>query len=89
MAKIILKKPVVLDQTTTISELNFRDHTTAADYLSFDKVGGVAQNIALIASMSSNDEALIKRLSGKDYHAAVKIVDAVLKEDSSEDAEKK
>lgn len=85
-----LTKPLQFGKVE-VTKLDFRDNTTAADYLSFDKKGGVAQNIALIASMTGTDEALILQLSGKDYQAAVKIIDAVLKEDetSEEDTEKK
>lgn len=76
--KYALKAPLKISDRTTISELNFRDHTTAGDYLAFDRFGGVAQRIALIASMSGTDEELIKRLSGADYRACEKIIDNLL-----------
>jgi len=69
MNKLPLKHPLTFGKKT-IAELKFRDHTTAADYLSFDKRGGVAQRIALIASLTGTDEALIEQLHGPDYRAA-------------------
>jgi len=89
MAKLSLSMPVKLGDKVEITELNFRDYSTAEDYLAFDKRGGVAQNIALIASMSGTDEALILKLAGKDYNRALKIVDAVLMQDKEEEFEKK
>ncbi|MBI5919019.1 MAG: phage tail assembly protein [Nitrosomonadales bacterium] len=91
MAKLILKHPLTLGKLT-VSELNFRDFTTAADYLSFDQRGGVAQRIALIASLSGTDEELVKQLRGVDYRAAEKMADAMIEADATasvEDAEKK
>lgn len=88
MAKLTLKHPLVLGKIT-ISELTFRDHTIAADYLSFDQRGGVAQRIALIASITGTDEELIKKLHGTDYRAAEKIVDAMIESDEEEVTEKK
>lgn len=82
--KLPLKTPLVIG-TTTISELTFRDHTIAADYLSFDQRGGVAQRIALIASLTGTAEELIKRLSGKDYRAAERIADGMVAEDEAAD----
>ena len=83
MAKLTLKHPLTIGQTT-ISELNFRDHTTAGDYLAFDQRGGVAQRIALIASLTGTDEVLIKRLHGADYRAAEKIADDLINADEAE-----
>lgn len=92
MGNLDLTKPLTIGKLT-IDKLTFRDHTTAADYLSFDQRGGVAQRIALIASMSGTDEALIKQLSGRDYLAAEKLVDGLMAEDmadlSGEDAAEK
>ncbi len=90
---MILQHPLTLGKTT-IKELKFRDYTTAADYLSFDKRGGVAQNIALIASLSGTSEELISQLRGPDYRQASKIVDALIAADDAAaaagaDAEKK
>lgn len=92
---MILKTPLTLAKKT-ITELKFRDYTTAADYLSFDKRGGVAQRIALIASLTGTDEALIEQLRGPDYVRAEKIAsdmlaaDEAAAEDGAEkDAEKK
>ena len=74
-----------------VAELKFRDYTTAADYLSFDKRGGVAQRIALIASVAGVDEALVLQLHGKDYLAAEAVVNALLAYDEAPegDLEKK
>jgi len=77
MQKLTLKHPLTLGKTT-VEALNFRDYTTAADYLSFDKRGGVAQRIALIASLTGTDETLIMQLRGADYRAAEKIADEML-----------
>jgi len=78
-----LKHPLTVGKKT-ISELKFRDYTTAADYLSFDKKGGVAQRIALIASLTGTDEALIEQLRGPDYRAAERIAEAMLLADDAE-----
>lgn len=78
-----LKYPIALGERT-LSELKFRDHTTAADYLSFDKRGGVEQRIALIASMAGTDEALILKLHGVDYRRAEAHVDKLLLDDEAE-----
>lgn len=81
--KLRLKHPLEFGKTK-VEELNFRDHTIAADYLSFDQRGGVAQRIALIASLAGTDEALIKQLHGSDYRAAEKIADAMIEADEAE-----
>lgn len=92
--KLPLKHPLVFGKAT-ISSLNFRDHTTAGDYLSFDQRGGVAQRIALIASLTGTDEEVIKQLHGPDYRAAEKIADGMINADedgeamTKEEAEKK
>jgi len=83
MAILNLKHPLTFGKKT-IAELRFRDYTTAADYLSFDKRGGVAQRIALIASLTGTDEALIEQLHGPDYRAAEKIAEAMLVADDAE-----
>lgn len=81
-----LKQPLNFGKTT-VSELTFRDYTTAADYLAFDQRGGVAQRIALIASLTGTDEVLIKQLRGQDYRRAERIVDALLLADDVPEAE--
>ena len=87
--KLPLKYPLSFGKTT-ISSLTFRDYTTAGDYLSFDVRGGVAQRIALIASLTGTDEALIKQLRGPDYRAAEKIADDLINADEGgDDPEKK
>lgn len=89
MKKLILKHPLTFG-SKTITELNFRDYTTAADYLSFDKRGGVAQRIALIASLTGTDETLVNQLRGVDYRRAEAMADEMMTADeaeaSSEDA---
>ncbi len=79
--ELILKHPIVVSDKVTITELTLRDHTLANDYLCFDVRGGVAQRIALIASVAGTDEAVIKRLHGADYRRAEAIVDKLLLED--------
>jgi hypothetical protein len=90
--KLKLRHPIPLG-SKPIEELTFRDYTVAADYLSFDVRGGVAQNIALIASLTGTDEALIRQLRGPDYRAATAIADGMLAKDGEAagegDAEKK
>lgn len=82
MAVLALKHPIPIGKIV-IDELKFRDHTTAADYLCFDLRGGVAQRIALIASMTGTDEAIIHQLHGSDYLAAEKMVDNLMAEDAA------
>lgn len=86
--KLTLKHPLTIGKTT-ISELNFRDQTCAGDYLAFDQRGGVAQRIALVASLTGTDEALIKQLKGADYRAAEKIADDMIEADEQEAAAEK
>lgn len=86
MAELALKHPIKFGKIT-VSKLTFREHTTAEDYLAFDVRGGVAQNIALIASISKTDEAIVKQLHGTDYIAATKIVDALIAADNPEEEE--
>jgi hypothetical protein len=81
-----LRHPLTLG-STTLSQLTFRDHTTAADYLAFDRAGGVAQRIALIASLTGTDEALIQRLHGSDYLRAEREADRLLTADQAEEGE--
>lgn len=83
MEKLTLKHPLTFGKTT-ISSLNFRNYTTAGDYLSFDQRGGVAQRIALIASLTGTDEELIKQLRGPDYRAAETIADELIQSDEAE-----
>lgn len=78
--KLTLKYPLTFGKTT-VGELHFRDYTTAGDYLAFDQRGGVAQRIALIASLTGTDEALIRQLRGADYRAAERIADAMINAD--------
>ncbi len=86
--RLTLIHPLTIGKAT-ISELNFRDQTCAGDYLAFDQRGGVAQRIALIASLTGTDEALIKQLKGADYRAAEKIADDMIEADEQEAAAEK
>lgn len=86
--KLTLKHPLVIGKLT-VNELNFRDQTCAGDYLAFDQRGGVAQRIALIASLTGTDEALIKQIKGVDYRAAEKIADNMIEADEQEAAAEK
>jgi Phage tail assembly chaperone proteins, E, or 41 or 14 len=86
MAVLKLKYPLAVGKSE-IGELKFRDHTTAADYLAFDKRGGVAQRIALIASIAGVDEAVVMQLHGKDYLAAEAVVNSLLAADEVGDEE--
>jgi hypothetical protein len=94
MLKLTLLTPLTLGKKQ-ITDLTFRDYTTAEDYLCFDQRGGVAQRIALIASLTGTDEALIKQMRGPDYVRAEKIASDMLDKDameadgSAEAAEKK
>lgn len=83
MATLTLKKPLTFGKTT-ISQLTFRDYAIAADYMAFEKSGGVSQRIALIASMTGTDEEIIKKLHGRDYIAAGKMADALLDAEETE-----
>ena len=86
MANLPLKHPLTFGKKT-IDSLNFRDYTTAGDYLAFDQRGGVAQRIALIASLTGTDESLIRQLRGPDYRAAEKIADELIQADEAEEGE--
>lgn len=83
MSVLNLKHPLTIGKTT-IAELTFRDYTTAADYLSFDKRGPVAQRHALIASLTGTSEELIGQLRGVDYRHAESMADALIEADEKE-----
>lgn len=80
--RLKLLNPLVIG-TSTIDALNLRDHTIASDYLAFDQRGGVAQRIALIASVAGTDEAIVGRLGGVDYQRAEREIDRLLREDET------
>ena len=84
MSKLSLKHPLTIGKAT-IETLSFRDYTTAADYLAFDKRGNEAQNIALIASVAGMDEAVVLQLRGADYRAASELVAKLLADDAAAD----
>lgn len=88
MAKLTLKHPLTFGNKT-VDTLTFRDYTTAGDYLAFDQRGGVAQRIALIASLTGTDESLIRQLRGPDYRAAESIADEMIQADEGEEAAQK
>lgn len=69
MAKLTLKHPLTFGKKT-VDSLNFRDYATAEDLLAFDETGPNRQTIALIASLTGTDEALVKQLHVTDYRAA-------------------
>ena len=73
-----LLHPIDLSSETQITKLKMRDYAVAGDYMAFDKSGGVAQRIALIASMAGTDEELIKKLHGADYVRAEAYVSKLL-----------
>lgn len=81
--KLALLHPVPVGKTH-ITSLTFREYTTAADYLAFDRSGGVSQTIAMIASFTGTDEEVIKRLRGSDYKRAKDLVDKLLDKDEKE-----
>jgi hypothetical protein len=84
--KLTLKHPLHFGKKT-LDTLTFRDYTTAEDYLSFDRRGGSAQQIALIASLTGTDEDIIRRIRGIDFRAACKIADALMADDDRAEAE--
>jgi hypothetical protein len=83
MAILNLKHPLTIGKTT-IDKLTFREHTTAGDYLSFDKRGPVAQRHALIASLTGTEPELIGQLHGVDYRRAEAMADAMIEADEKE-----
>lgn len=83
MGILNLKHPLTIGKTT-IDKLTFRDFTTGADYLSFDKRGPVSQRHALIASLTGTSEELIGQLHGVDYRAAEAKADALIEADEKE-----
>lgn len=76
--KLTLKHPIAIGENKKITELNFREYATANDLLAFDERGAQRQTIALIANLSGTDEAIIGKLHVHDYHAADKIVSALI-----------
>lgn len=83
MAKLKLMHPLKFGEKT-FDELTFRDYPIAADYLSFDRRGGVAQRIALIASLTGTDESIIERLHGADYRRAEQMSEKMMADDEAE-----
>ncbi len=75
-----LKHPLPLGKSGTLDKLTLRDHAIAEDYLAFDQRGGVAQNLALIASVCGTELEVVKRLHGADYVALAKKVDQLIKD---------
>lgn len=83
MGILNLKHPLTIG-ASTIDTLTFRDHTTAGDYLSFDKRGPVSQRHALIASLTGTSEELIVQLRGVDYRKAEAMADDMIAADEKE-----
>ena len=81
MAKLTLNTPINVTKNHVLTVLNFRDYTTAGDYLVFDKSGGHAQTIGLIASLTNTDESVINLLHGDDYHRAAEIANKMIDAD--------
>lgn len=84
MKKLTLRHPIKLGTNTTITELQFRDYATAEDLLAFDERGANLQTITLIASLTGNDESVIKRLHVADFRAADAIASNLLKDEATE-----
>lgn len=84
MQKLTLKHPLKLGEKTTITELKFRDYATAEDLLAFDERGANLQTITLIASLTGNDEIVIKQLHVADFRAADAIASLMLKDEATE-----
>lgn len=84
MKKLTLKHPLKLGEKTTITELNFREYATAEDLLAFDERGANRQTIALLASLTGNDESVIKRLHVADFRAADAIASELLAAEATE-----
>ena len=83
MAILPLKHPLVIGKTT-IDKLTFRDYATAEDLLAFDERGPNRQTIALIASLTGTDEALVKKLHVADYRAADALASNLLQPEANE-----
>lgn len=77
-----LKRPVNVGDKT-ITELVFRGHSVARDYLAFDIPGGTAQRQALIASMADLDIAVVQALDGRDYQKAARYCDELIDADDA------
>jgi hypothetical protein len=78
MARYPLKHPIKLGEKSTLDSLTLREHVIAEDYLAFDQRGGVAQRMALIASVCGTDEAVVRKLHGADYVSLEYKVDALM-----------
>lgn len=83
MQILSLKRPVQAGKTT-IEKLTFRDYATAEDLLAFDEKGQTRQTIALIASLTGTDEAIIQRLHVADFRAADAIASALIADEATE-----
>lgn len=83
MKKITLKHPIPIGKKT-LDCLTFREYATAGDLLAFDEVGPTRQTIALIASLTGTDAAVIERLHVDDFRAADRIATDLIKPESDE-----
>lgn len=67
-----LEHPIELSSKKTITELKFKPHATAIDYVSFDTPGRNRQSILLISSLTGIDESIIEKLHRVDFFEADK-----------------
>lgn len=83
MSILNLKYPLTIGKLT-IDKLTFRDYATAEDLISFDERGANRQTIALIASLTGQDEEIIKKLHVSDYRAADAMASVLIKPEAEE-----
>lgn len=82
--KIPLKHPIPLADNKELTSLTMRDYTTAADYLTFDLMGGHEQRIHLVAGLCGTEPEVIKMLRGVDYQILkTKAEDLLLEDDKA------
>lgn len=67
-----LNHPIVLSANKTITQLKFKPHATAIDYVSFDTPGKNRQSILLISSLTGVHESIIEKLHREDFFEADK-----------------
>lgn len=84
MRKLRLKHPITIGNKNVLDELNFREFATAEDLLAFDERGANRQTIVLIANLSGQDEAVIKKLHVHDFRAADAIASDLIKPEADE-----
>lgn len=67
-----LNHPIQLTEKKSITELKFKPHATAVDYVSFDTPGKNRQSILLISSLTGTHESIIEKLHREDFFEADK-----------------